>query len=129
MSTSVAVTNGVRVEVRSRYLAQRSEPASGRWLFAYTIRISNEGSTPVQLVSRHWVITDAHGRVEEVQGPGVVGHQPILGAGESFEYTSYCPLPTPFGSMTGTYRMLANSGETFDAAIAPFALTEPYAVN
>ena len=129
MSSSVARTRGVLVEVRARYLPERSSPAEGRWMFAYTIRITNEGDTRVQLMSRHWVITDANGRVEEVRGPGVVGEQPVLPPGGSFEYTSGCPLSTPFGSMRGTYQMVAADGSAFDAEIAPFALTEPHALH
>jgi ApaG protein len=101
----------------------------GQWFFAYTIRITNEGDDTAQLVSRHWVITDAAGAVEEVRGPGVVGHQPVLRPGESFEYTSACPLTTSFGTMKGTYQMVTKGGVTFDAEIAPFELTEPYAIN
>jgi len=98
-------------------------------MFAYTIRITNEGDARVQLVSRHWIIADANGREEEVRGPGVVGEQPVLPPGKFFEYTSGCPLPTPFGSMRGTYQMITSEGESFDAEIAPFALAEPHAVH
>jgi ApaG protein len=129
MSRSLAVTRGIRVEVAARYLPDRSFPEKGRWMFAYTIRITNQGDTRVQLVSRHWVITDAHGRTEEVRGPGVIGEQPVLAPGESFEYTSGCPLPTPFGSMRGTYQMVSDEGGGFDVEIAPFALTEPHSVQ
>jgi ApaG protein len=129
MSTSVSRTRGILVEVRARYLPERSSPAESRWVFAYTIRITNEGDERVQLVSRHWIITDANGREEEVRGPGVVGEQPVFPPGRSFEYTSGCPLPTPFGSMRGTYQMVTARGEGFDAEIAPFALAEPHAVH
>ena len=129
MSSSVARTHGVLVEVRARYLPERSSPAEGRWMFAYTIRITNEGDTRVQLMSRHWIITDANGRVEEVRGPGVVGEQPVLSPGTSFEYTSGCPLSTPFGSMRGTYHMVTAEGDGFEAEVAPFALTEPHALH
>lgn len=98
-------------------------------MFAYHVRIQNEGPETVQLVSRHWIITDATGRVEEVKGPGVVGHQPILKSGESFEYTSGCPLGTAVGTMHGSYQMVNARGERFDAVIAPFTLAEPYALN
>lgn len=125
---SVAVTQGVRVEVRSQYVAERSSPAEHRYFFAYTVRISNEGAEVVRLVSRHWIITDQHGRIEEVRGPGVVGEQPVLGPGESFEYTSACPLATPFGTMHGTYEMVRpGDGGRFDAEIAAFALEAPNA--
>ena len=129
MPTSEAVTRGVRVEVESFYVPSRSDPAQQEWFFAYRIKITNEGSLTVQLSSRHWIITDANGRVEEVRGPGVVGQQPILAPGESFEYTSFCPLGTPFGTMHGTYQMTAREGERFDAEIAPFTLSQPYAIN
>lgn len=98
-------------------------------MFAYHIRIRNEGSEAVQLVSRHWYITDSTGRVEEVRGPGVVGEQPMLKPGDHFDYTSGCPLPTPMGTMHGTYQMVNDRGERFDANIAPFTLAEPLSVN
>jgi ApaG protein len=126
---SEAVTRGVRVQVESRYVSERSAPSQAYYFFAYHIRISNEGDERVQLVSRRWTITDAHGRTEEVQGPGVVGEQPFLSPGESFEYTSFCPLPTPIGSMHGSYQMVADSGARFDAEIAPFSLAVPTALN
>jgi ApaG protein len=127
--TSEAVTKGIRVHVESRYDPTRSRPDQSQWFFLYTIRITNEGTVTAQLISRHWIITDATGHVEEVQGPGVVGEQPMLGPGQSFEYTSGCPLTTPFGTMHGTYQMVAANGERFDATIAPFTLTEPHAVH
>jgi ApaG protein len=129
MFTSEAVTRGVRVQVYSQYDAERSEPAKEQWFFLYTITIRNEGAETVQLLTRHWVITDGNGKIEEVRGPGVVGKQPILKAGESFEYTSGCPLTTPFGLMEGTYQMVATDGEKFDVKIAPFTLSEPYTVH
>ena len=129
MFTSEAVTRGVRVQVQSQYAPERSDPTRGQWFFLYTITISNDGAETVQLLTRHWIITDGNGKVEEVRGPGVVGKQPILKAGESFEYTSGCPLTTPFGVMEGTYQMVAESGERFDAKIAPFTLSEPYTVH
>ena len=127
MSSSEAITEGIRVEVESHYSQERSRP--GQWFFLYSIRITNEGSETVQLLSRHWIIRDATGRVEEVRGPGVVGEQPVLEPGESFEYTSGCPLATPFGSMEGTYAMLTAGGERFDAEIAEFVLREPGAIH
>jgi ApaG protein len=124
-TTSEAVTRGVRVNVRARYSPQNSDPRERRWVFLYTITIANEGSSKVQLVDRHWVITDANGEVDEVKGPGVVGKQPVLSPGESFEYTSACPLGTPFGSMHGSYTMKVNNEETFSAEVAGFALRQP----
>jgi ApaG protein len=126
MFTSEAVTRGVRVHVQSQYAPERSHPAKNQWFFLYTVTISNESSETVQLLTRHWIITDGAGRVEEVRGPGVVGKQPMLRPGESFEYTSGCPLTTPFGVMEGTYQMVTDGGERFDAKIAPFTLSEPY---
>jgi ApaG protein len=129
MFTSEAVTRGVRVYVTSQYDPARSNPGNDQWFFLYTIEISNQGSETVQLLTRHWIITDANGKVEEVRGPGVVGKQPILKPGESFEYTSGCPLQTPFGVMEGTYQMVTEGGERFDAKVAPFTLSEPYTVH
>ena len=129
MFFSEAVTRGVRVHVQSEYAPDKSRPQQNEWFFLYTVRITNEGSEPVQLVTRHWVITDGTGRVEEVRGPGVVGKQPTLKPGESFEYTSGCPLATPFGVMEGSYQMVSESGALFDAKIAPFTLSEPYTVH
>ena len=128
-STSEAVTNSVRVEVESRFAAEHSQPFENQWYFYYTIRITNEGDQTVQLLSRHWIITDATGSVQEVRGPGVVGEQPVLSPGESFQYTSGCPLRTATGVMRGTYQMITDDGERFDVEIAPFALHEPYTVH
>ena len=120
MFSSEAVTRGIRVQVLSEYAGDRSDPRNNQWFFLYTIEISNEGTETVQLVSRHWIITDAEGHVEEVRGPGVVGQQPVLAPGEAFSYTSGCPLTTPFGKMEGTYQMITSNGASFDAEIAPF---------
>ena len=125
MFTSEAVTRGVRVRVVSQYSPERSQPSTSQWFFLYTVTIANEGADTVQLLSRHWIITDGMGHVEEVRGPGVVGKQPTLAPGESFEYTSGSPLTTPFGLMEGTYRMVTSDGDEFDAKIAPFTLSEP----
>lgn len=127
--TSEAVTRDIRVQVRARYTEEHSEPLRNRWMFAYTIKISNEGGETVQLISRHWLITDGSEQVQEVRGLGVVGRQPTLAPGESFEYTSGCPLGTPFGSMHGTYQMVTSTGERFDVDIAPFALSGPYTLH
>ena len=121
---SESVTRGVRVSVTARYSPEYSDHSRRKWFFLYTIRITNEGSRTVQLLNRHWIITDANGEVEEVRGPGVVGQQPVLKQGESFEYTSGCPLETAFGSMQGTYEMQVDGGETFNANIAGFALRQ-----
>lgn len=129
MSTSEAVTRGIRVRVRAEYSPEHSHPQQNRWFFLYTIEIANEGDETVQLVTRHWIITDAAGHTEEVQGPGVVGQQPILEPGDTFEYTSGCPLTNPIGAMRGTYQMLTPAGDQFDAEIAPFTLRGPYTVH
>jgi ApaG protein len=126
---SEAVTRGIRVNVEAQYAPTRSQPSQGQWFFLYTIRITNESEDTVQLVSRHWIISDATDHVEEVKGPGVVGHQPVLAPGESFEYTSGCHLPTPFGVMRGTYQMLTQSGDRFESEIAPFYLQGPYSIH
>lgn len=112
--------------MHSQYDPGRSRPQSSQWFFLYTVTITNEGSDTVQLINRHWVITDGMGKVEEVVGPGVVGKQPVLAPGQSFEYTSGCPLTTPFGSMHGTYQMITQGNEQFEIEIAPFTLTEPH---
>jgi len=121
-TTSSSVTEGIRVRVQSQYLPDQSEPTSDRYVFAYTITISNESGRTAQLRTRHWIITDARGSVEEVRGDGVVGEQPRLSPGQSFQYTSVCVLTTPVGTMHGTYRMWCDDGSSFDAVIAPFSL-------
>jgi ApaG protein len=126
---SDAVTNGVRVEVLSRHSSENSRPMQGEWVFEYTVRITNQGSEAVQLISRHWIITDGLDHTEEVKGPGVVGKQPVLAPGESFKYSSWCPLKTPTGMMHGAYQMISAGGKQFDIAIAPFALKARYTVH
>lgn len=126
---SEAVTNEVRVEVLSRHSTENSRPHLGEWVFQYTVRITNQGADTVQLISRHWIITDALDHVEEVKGPGVIGEQPVLAPGESFKYSSWCPLKTPTGMMHGTYQMLREDGSQFDIEIAPFALRARYSVH
>jgi len=113
------------ITVSPRFLAEQSDPENDKYLFAYTIRIVNSGDIAAQLLSRHWIITDAHQHVEEVKGPGVVGEQPKLAPGEAFEYTSGCPLPTPNGSMRGTYQCVAADGTEFEVPIAEFLLSVP----
>ncbi|PWT83040.1 MAG: Co2+/Mg2+ efflux protein ApaG [Blastocatellia bacterium] len=123
------MTNNVRVEVESQYAPEHSQPFQSHWFFYYTIRITNEGDETVQLLSRHWIATDGIGKTEEVRGPGVVGEQPVLSPGESFQYTSGWPLKTPTGILRGTYQMVTEGGTHFDVEIAPFALREPYTVH
>lgn len=115
----------VEVMVETQYLPEQSDPGAERYFFAYRIHITNIGSVAAQLVSRHWIITDAAGKVEEVRGLGVVGNQPLLQPGESFEYSSGCPLPTPVGTMKGSYQMIAEDGTRFDAPISEFVLAMP----
>ena len=124
---STAVTQGIRITVKSRFLHEQS--SAGRWAFAYTVRIENVGTIAAQLRSRHWIIVDGNGKREEVRGDGVVGNQPILRPGEKFEYTSGAVLQTPHGSMHGTYRMVLEDGRQFDAEIAAFSLTQPGGLN
>jgi len=126
---SDTTTDSVRVEVMSRHSPENSRPQQGEWVFQYTVRITNQGPETVQLISRHWIITDASEHVEEVRGLGVVGEQPVLAPGESFKYSSWCPLKTPMGRMHGTYQMTRPGGTQFDIEIAPFALKAAYTVN
>jgi ApaG protein len=115
----------IRIQVATSYVDDESEPDSDRYVFAYTITISNSGDVPAQLISRHWIITDANGKVQEVNGDGVVGEQPYLNPGEEFRYSSGAVLETPVGAMQGLYRMEADGGVSFDALIAPFTLAVP----
>lgn len=130
MNTPVeTTTDGVLVRVVSRYIPERSAPLRSHWFFAYTIRIENVGADPVRLLRRHWIITNAEGEVREVEGEGVVGETPRLMPGEHFEYTSACPLDTPFGWMHGTYSMVRDDDEAFDAEVPRFGLQQPHAIN
>lgn len=126
---SEATTRGIKVEVHAQYVADRSVPDRSQFFFSYDVRISNVGDEAAQLVSRRWVITDGEGEVQVVEGPGVVGEQPLIAPGSSFEYTSFCPLPTPYGTMHGAYRMVRPGGDSFEAAIAPFTLAVPNSIN
>ena len=126
---SDTTTRGIRVQVQSFYDEERSSPQESYYFFAYQVRVTNVGGEQAQLLSREWIITDGNGEMQRVQGPGVVGEQPVLAPGESFEYTSFCPLSTPVGAMQGSYRMVLENGESFDAEIAPFSLAVPHAVN
>lgn len=119
-------TRGIRVSVTPTYLEGQSDPSRAHYVWAYQVRIANEGGETVQLLTRHWKITDGNGRLHEVQGPGVVGEQPVLRPGESFEYTSGTPLSTPSGIMAGSYQMQAASGEMFDAVVPAFSLDSPH---
>ena len=119
------VTEGIRVSVHSTYLEDRSAPEEGSFAFAYQVTIANEGHGPVQLMRRHWIITDGNGEVREVEGPGVVGEQPVLNAGDEHQYTNGAVLPTPVGTMEGTYEMHEPDGRTFKAAIPRFQLQKP----
>lgn len=122
MSVYQAETLGVIVRVTPTYLAQRSDPAQGRWIWAYEVEIENRRETTIQLLTRHWIITDAQGRVEEVQGPGVVGEQPVIQPGEVHRYTSGCPLGAPSGTMVGSYGVVDADGAVMEIAIPAFSL-------
>ncbi|WP_157217690.1 Co2+/Mg2+ efflux protein ApaG [Flavisphingomonas formosensis] len=121
----VATTRGVTVRVSVSFLPEQSEPAKGRWFWAYHVRIENEGKQAVQLLTRHWLIVDGRGGKHEVQGEGVVGEQPVVEPGGSFDYVSGCPLHTPTGAMEGSYRMVGEDGTSFDVAIPRFPLIAP----
>ena len=121
----MAITDGIRVRVQSQYLPDQSSPRDDRFVFAYTITISNESPKTAQLRTRHWIIPDARGSIEEVRGDGVVGEQPTLKPGQSFQYTSGCVLTTPIGTMHGSYRFWRDDGTFFDAQIAAFSLASP----
>jgi len=127
--TSDTTTRGIRIEVRSEFLAERSSPREEQFLFQYHVRISNVGTETAQLISREWIITNADGEVERVKGPGVVGEKPVLQPGAHFEYTSFCPLKTAVGSMQGSYQMVTHDGTRFDAAIAAFTLAVPRSLH
>ena len=125
-----AITRGIHVEVHSVFLPDRSAPDESYYFFAYHVRITNLSTVTVQLVSRTWMITDSNGQQQRIEGPGVVGETPVLEPNQSFEYTSFCPLRTEIGSMRGSYTMVVKeSGETFEAEIAPFELAVPHVVN
>jgi ApaG protein len=126
---SDTTTRGIRIRVESAYIADRSLPEDQYYFFTYHVTVTNEGTEAAQLVSREWIITDADGNVERVKGPGVVGQQPRLAPGTSFEYTSFCPLRTPLGTMHGSYTMTTDDGESFEAEIDPFTLAIPHVVN
>src|ERR1700719_5313438 len=119
------IRHKISVEVETAYLEDQSEPRERRYVFSYTITIRNEGEVPAKLLTRHWVITDANGRVQEVRGDGVVGEQPYLKPGQGFRYSSGAVLETPVGAMQGSYQMLSDDGQRFDAPIAPFRLAMP----
>ena len=126
---SDTTTRGIRIQVRSEFVPERSSKRESSYIFQYHVRISNVGAETAQLISREWIITNADGEVERVKGPGVVGEQPVLAPGSAFEYTSFCPLKTAVGSMQGSYQMVTADGERFDAVIAPFTLAVPNALN
>ena len=119
----------IKVSTVTNYIADQSLPDDGRYVFSYTISITNNGSVPATLLRRHWIITDANGEVQEVRGEGVVGEQPVLAPGQSFQYTSACPLNTSFGTMHGSYQMAMQNGGDFEVEIAPFSLMQPYTIH
>ena len=120
-----AADHKIRVDVETSYLDEQSDPGEGRYVFSYTITIRNEGQVPARLLTRHWVITDANGKVEEVRGDGVMGEQPYLKPGQGFRYSSGAVIETPVGTMQGSYQMLGDDGAQFDAPIQPFRLAMP----
>jgi ApaG protein len=124
-----AVTHGIRIKVEPHYLEEQSSPDESYFFWAYTIEIANEGDSVVQLKTRHWRITDARGKTEEVRGPGVVGKTPVLDPGESFTYTSGCPLGTSSGIMVGSYQMQLQDGSLIDVAVPAFSLDSPFATR
>jgi len=124
-----AHTYAMAVAVQTRYLSEQSNPAAGRYAFAYTIQIRNGGDIPAQLLDRHWKIVDGNGKVQEVKGPGVIGEQPLIAPGATYSYTSGCLLETPVGTMEGSYGMRATDGHSFQAPIALFRLAKPNALN
>ena len=126
---SSALTQGILVTVRSEYIPERSSVSAGQFAFAYTIRIANQGTAAARLRTRHWIIADADGNVQEVRGEGVVGEQPLLEPGQHFEYTSWCVIATASGTMRGSYHMVRPDGDAFDAEIAPFRLGLPQRLN
>jgi ApaG protein len=126
---SSAMTRGILVTVSSQYIPEKSSASARQFAYAYTVNIANRGDVAAQLESRHWIITDAEGDVQEVRGEGVVGAQPVLQPGEEFEYTSWCMIATPAGSMRGSYQMVTAEGDRFDAEIAPFRLTQSNLLN
>jgi ApaG protein len=125
MQRETSEPNAVQVSAQTQYMAEQSDESAGRYVFAYTITIRNAGSVAAQLISRHWIITDAEGLVQEVRGLGVVGAQPTLQPGESFEYTSGASIATPVGTMRGSYQMVAQDGTRFEATIPQFTLSVP----
>jgi ApaG protein len=125
----VSPANSITVDVQSEFIEGQSNPKEKRYVFAYTITIANTGTVPAKLLTRHWLITDANGEIQEVRGDGVVGAQPHLKPGQSFRYTSGTVIETPVGAMQGSYQMVADNGEEFDALIAPFSLAVPGLVH
>jgi ApaG protein len=126
---SESTTEGIRVEVYPEFIPEQSIPSENKYVFAYKVVITNEGDTRAKLLSRHWIIINADGDREDVEGPGVVGYTPELEPGESFEYTSFCPLNTNWGTMEGAFKMVRDSGQQFDAAIARFYFFDPALVQ
>jgi ApaG protein len=122
-------TYNIQVDVQTQYIAEQSDPEQERYVFSYTITLRNNGSVPAKLLTRHWIITNANGKTQEVRGEGVVGEQPHLKPGDGFRYTSGTVLETPVGSMQGSYQMVADDGVKFDAEIAPFTLSMPHTIH
>lgn len=123
------ITEKIEITVEPEFVREQSNPQAQYYFFSYRVKIKNLGDSPAQLISRHWIITDGAGQTRDVRGPGVVGEQPLLNPGQEYQYTSFCPLPTPTGNMRGTYRMQDESGDTFDVAIPLFFLRDPSTFN
>ena len=123
------LNRAIKIEVNARYLQEQSDPAAERYAFAYSVEITNQGTETVKLLNRYWRITDDNNKVEEVRGEGVIGHQPVIHPGQTFHYTSGAIIETEFGTMQGSYEMLASNGETFEATIPPFLLSLPDTVH
>jgi ApaG protein len=128
-ASSEAITRGLKVRVQSRYVEDQSTPGDRHWVFAYLVTIINDGEIPTQLIARRWLITNADGNTQTVEGPGVIGEQPRLEPGESFSYTSGCPLDTSIGSMHGTFSMRDDDGASWEAEVGVFTLSTPFALN
>lgn len=126
---SICETHGVKIMARPSYLTEQSQPERNRWVWSYEITVTNESDEAVQLLDRHWIITDAQGEVDEVRGEGVIGQQPVIEPGQAFTYQSFCPLPTDYGFMRGTFGMVKSDGTRFEAIIAPFVLLTQAQLN
>lgn len=129
LGISELITRNMKISVSTEYIESRSDPKSGYYFFSYTVTLTNQGPETIQLLARHWLVTDSTNRTEQIRGLGVVGEQPIIKPGESYTYTSFCPLPTPFGTMEGSYQVINQEGEEFDLIIPIFTLAHPHSIH